>query len=442
MRSGFRLVCLFQPPWTGSEKSEAVITAPSHSNSHFHGWKILCLSTFSMFVSVGFSTYLVGIYLESFSLAFDATPGQIGWATTILVLMQAGLGPILGHAVDAGKGRLILTSGAVMLSSGLLLLSQVSTLLQAGLVCVTLIATGAGMVGIVPAMSMVVQWFSRRRGLAVGIAACGLSFGGVIVPPVAAWLIESLGWRGSLMALGAFIGVFLVPAAWLMAVSKPADIGQYPDGDVACPQEDGPQSGESTLRFAELIRRRSFWLMAVSIGTMTFSGLLMITYLAPFARERGLGLQESAWILSVYAICGIAANFLSGWLCDRFHASAVLFSVLTTVAIGWGFMLYMDGVVALLISACLLGISLGSLVPVWTSLIALEFGPSAFGRVKGYMSLVLLGINVLPGPLAGYFHDSFGTYASAFALLWWVVPVGIASALMLGYTSSQAAIRK
>lgn len=64
-----------------------------------------------------------------------------------------------------------------------------------------------------PAVVTVSQWFSTRRGLAVGVASCGSSFGGVIFPIMVSKLIQSHGfptaarWSALVVGCSMFIGV-------------------------------------------------------------------------------------------------------------------------------------------------------------------------------------------------------------------------------------------
>jgi MFS family permease len=59
----------------------------------------------------------------------------------------------------------------------------------------------------VPAVGAVQRWFVRRRGFASGLAVSGIGVGTLVMPPLATLLIETLGWRGAYLALGAIAAV-------------------------------------------------------------------------------------------------------------------------------------------------------------------------------------------------------------------------------------------
>jgi predicted MFS family arabinose efflux permease len=64
-----------------------------------------------------------------------------------------------------------------------------------------------------PIFATVGNWFPGMAGLAIGIAAAGQAVGQGGVPFLSAYLIELLGWRGAMVALGAITLVVLVPLA-------------------------------------------------------------------------------------------------------------------------------------------------------------------------------------------------------------------------------------
>lgn len=397
----------------------------------FHGWRIVALATFAQFVSVGFTSYLIGLYIEPLSVAFSATPGQLGWASSIFMLVVTGLGPLLGYWVDKGKVRPIMTAGALALATGMILLSQSTSLLQGALICAFLIAPGTSMLSILPVGALLVQWFVRRRGLVMGIAAAGMSLGGFAMPPIAAWLFANFGWRPSTLGMGLFIAVVLLPAVWLIVVGKPAELGQYPDGDTSPPVASSVSHMPPTKGFWNLFGRRDFWFIAATIGTINFASIMIITYLVPYARQAGFDIQQSALLISVYAGFAFFGKFVAGWLADRFQPARILSGITLAMVIGLLPMVLLTEAIFIPISIAIVGLAIGGMLPVWSSLIALNFGPQSFGRVQGTMALLLGVVTVIPGPLGGYIFDVHGSYTLAFELLVGVLLAGFAFTFLI-----------
>ena len=86
----------------------------------------------------------------------------------------------------------------------------------------------------VPAIGAVQRWFVRRRGFASGLAVSGIGVGTLVMPPLATLLIETFGWRGAYLALGALAAVIGGGMA-LLIENDPRARGLGPDGDPRTP---------------------------------------------------------------------------------------------------------------------------------------------------------------------------------------------------------------
>jgi MFS family permease len=172
--------------------------------------------------------------------------------TGILLLFTIGVfvGPI---AQDTGWDRAAISAAAVPASFMLGILAPfvgtlvdrfgprrvlfVSTVLQAlGMLCITLGSSSVMMFGLmfvvasmlgcaqapVPFSYVIVGWFRARRGIAMGMTFTFAGLGIAIVPPLAALLIESFGWRTAYALLGAGALCVSLPSAIWLIVDPPA----------------------------------------------------------------------------------------------------------------------------------------------------------------------------------------------------------------------------
>src|SRR6266853_1720738 len=71
-----------------------------------------------------------------------------------------------------------------------------------GAAAISLLLLGAGGVALTTGSSVIARWFEGRRGLAIGIAAGGMSAGQLIVIPLAQAITVWFGWRTSFLWLG------------------------------------------------------------------------------------------------------------------------------------------------------------------------------------------------------------------------------------------------
>lgn len=404
---------------------------PGFLNTSFHGWRVVAFSAVSQFIAMGFSIYLLGIYIEPMSATFEVSPGVFGWGMGFFYLINSLSGPFVGAWVDRGHVRKVLVVGAVMFALSFVVMASSTNIWQVAVACIFLLAPGSCMIGVLPCAAMLVNWFHERQAFALGVAALGISFGGFLMPPLASQLIAELGWRQSMLVLAAVIATVLLPLVWALAVGKASDVGQNADGVETKAHRDQPSAGEADLSMKALILQSSFWFLTLSVGLLTLCSILLITFIVPMARERGVAAGSSALLLSAYAGSSLVGKFVLGWLGDQYSRRKVFISIQTMATLGWLPMLWLDGVAGLMISVVSVGLAVGGMTPLWAALIAQYFGRQSFGRVKGLMTLAMLVCTVIPGPLGGGIYDLYGSYTSSFSLIWWALPFALTCTTLL-----------
>jgi len=402
---------------------------PGLIHPRFHGWRIVAFCTVSQFMAMGFSIYLLSLYIEPMAKTFDVSPGAVGSGMGLFYLITSLIGPLVGSWVDRGYMRRIIMGGCVLFSLSFVALSFAANIWHAALACAFLLAPGVCMIGVLPCAAMLVNWFQRRQAFALGLAALGISFGGFFAPPLAAYLITSVGWQQSLLVFAAIVALVLLPLAWALVVSSPSDVNQYPDGTEPVQVPSGAAAGSGSMK--TLMVQKTFWYLTLSVGLLSLASILIVTYIVPLARERGVGMEASALLVSAFAGSSLVGKFLLGWLGDRFAKRSVFILIQVLATVGWLPMLLFSGTIGLMVSVITVGLAVGGMTPLWGSLIAYYFGAQFFGRVKGAMTLAMLVCTVVPGPLGGIIYNLYGSYVASFWLLWVVLPVALVCTLLL-----------
>jgi MFS family permease len=401
----------------------------------FHGHKIVALTVYAQLFAVGCSSYIFGLFIEPVSQDLGVSRSLLGWGPTIIFLMSTGLSPLFGYWLDKGGFRSMAIAGSLLLAAGLCALSVLTQIWQLGLALALLVGLGAGLLGPVPSSAVIVNWYEQHRGMALGISAAGISLGGFILPPVTALLIAQFGWQGCLQLLGIVALLTITPAAWKLAIAKPADIGLRPLGeDLGSSVENKGACGEnSETTVTQILGRGGFWIIALAIGLGNGTGIFLITYIAPFSAELGVDSQRGAFLISALAASSLSGKFVFGYLCDRFSAHRMLLLITLGLMCGWGVLLSgQPSLVALIVGIVVTGVSTGGLLPVWNLLVAQFFGQAAFARAIGLMYLVTTVFILLPGPIGGYGYDLYGGYAPVMRVLWFAFPVMAVLSLLLG----------
>lgn len=121
------------------------------------------------------------------------------------------LGPFVGKLIDTHGSRVVLAPFSAMAVFSVCMLSLCKTYWQ--IMLAQGVAFGLATSGLsLPAMTLATQWFSTRRGLAVGIVSCGSSLGGVVFPLIIPVLVEKVGFASAVRCVALLQGILLVIA--------------------------------------------------------------------------------------------------------------------------------------------------------------------------------------------------------------------------------------
>lgn len=283
---------------------------------------------------------------------FRAAPGvlmvplqqEFGWSTTVLSaavsinLVLFGLTAPFAAALMERFGIRAVTAFALMLiGAGSALTVLVNQSWQILLTWGLLIGLGTGSMALVFAATIANTWFSKSRGLVIGILTAGSAAGQLVFLPFIAMLAQDPGWRQAslLIAAGALA---VVPLVLKFLRNSPADVGVLPYGAEApagdaepasAPAAAEERSGNAAIRALQVLKRaskvRTFWALAAgfAICGATTNGLIG-THFIPSAHDHGMPETTAAGLLAVVGIFDILGTIASGWLTDRFNPRILL----------------------------------------------------------------------------------------------------------------------
>jgi MFS family permease len=381
----------------------------------FRGRQIIALGI----VVNALGTGLIGVYgfvVTPLIEEFGATPGQLGLGMSITIFSLSVLSPLLGPIFDRGHMKPTMLSGVAVMLAALLLLTRGTELWQLAL-CLSAAAAGISMFGMLPAKVMIVNWFVRKRGRALAFAYAGISLAGFAVPPLTAWLIEWMTWRGALAWLAIGAALIATPAIALLAVRRPEDVGQHPDGDrVAATTRDGDVYADS-VSLREITRDPNFWL--VGLGDALAMSVPVATAVFFVRHLEGVGLAQSqvALIMSLSAACGLIGKLTMGILSDRINPRLLASIALALYATGLWIVAAGTGLGIMFAAAIPLGLGGGGFLPLPPVLQALCFGRIVIGRVSGLQSILGLPFLLVSAPLVGIAASASGSFVLPFFVM-------------------------
>ncbi|HSW56829.1 MAG TPA: MFS transporter, partial [Dehalococcoidales bacterium] len=213
----------------------------------YYGYVIVLIGFLLTMFGWGFF-YVYGVFFGPLEAEFEWSRALTSGAFSISVLVSGIGGIIAGRLSDRVGPKAIIMACAVILSLGYILMSMVQNAWQFYLLYGIMISTGAGGFWS-PPISTVARWFTRRRGLMTGIVSGGISFGTLVLPPVATQLIDIFDWRVTYVIIGAAVLIVSLTATRFIKRS-PQEAGMQPELQRQPEPVAGTRSQNFTLREA------------------------------------------------------------------------------------------------------------------------------------------------------------------------------------------------
>ncbi len=376
-----------------------------------YGWIIVgaCFLITTIAFGAGFS---FGVFLNPFRESFGWTSRTISVAYSIQLLTYTGMATFTGLSVDRYGPRVTTMIGGFVFGTSLLLASQVNTIWQ---LYMTYGLMGIGMsVAYTPPMTTVVKWFTRRRGLALGIVSAGMGAGPLILAPLAGYLISVNGWRFTFLMMGAM--TYLIILAALLLKRSP----QEDRGNISPPQTSPASSNYSLLSsdfsLREALGTRAFWLIAFMFMMVGVGLQMVLAHVVAYSEIKGLSPVTAATILSTISGASIAGRIIAGIISDRFGRKKVLTACVFIEGMMIFWLIGAEDIWALFAAAAIFGFGYGGHSAQFPALTGETLGLSHMGAILG-AAVFFWGIGgALGTSLAGHIVDLTGSYSGAFLI--------------------------
>jgi MFS family permease len=379
----------------------------------------------ALFAVVGCALYGLPFFYDFFVKDLGWTRQQVTSGNAYSKIVAALLfGILAGLLIDRVGPRRVMIAGILVAGGALIGLGSVTTL-AAFYTFYFLNAIGYVTGGPLPNQVLLSRWFDAGRGKAMGIAYIGIGVGGALVPLLAHHLIQALGWRDALRALGVIMVAVALPAALL--VREPL---------VAA----ASSAARPAAAMGRVLRRPAFYLLALgslcSIGAVGGTMQNLKLYLT---LDRHLDQGRVAALLSVILFSSIGGRLLMGWLADRWAKKHVMLLIYTIVAATIPLLAFGPSEPVLFLGAALFGIGLGGDYMIIPLMAADLFGVKLLGRLMGVV-LTADGVGEAVMPmLVAAIRDRTGSYANGFWLLVAMAALGAIAVALLPRRGEAAA---
>jgi len=406
----------------------------------FYGWIALAGAMLVYFTTSGTFFYSYGVFLPAMCNEYGWSRAIVGGGLSVALLAFGLPSPLIGASIARFGPRANIVFGNLLVVIGLAGMSITTEVWQLYLFYGILVGLGGGFGLYLPCTIMVNNWFITKRSLGMGLVISAGGLGGFAFPPLATWLIPTVGLQMTWLALGMIQLTCAVLIGGLILVrNRPEDMGQAPDG-ISNAQANGieDEPGYTSRVYQspmdwqarQAIRKPTTWLIAtlcaanfLAIGTVT-------AHQVAYLKDIGFSPIVAAMALGLVPGMSILGRLGFGLLGVRFevrHLAIVSFIIQVTALI---ILLTTKTLFLIYIYAVLFGISYGALVVALPTFIGAYYGRIHYAQILGLIFPLAI-IAEAAGPLiAGAINDAMGTYIPAFAIITGFSTVGLICAIL------------
>ncbi|GKU21276.1 unnamed protein product [Fusarium langsethiae] len=257
-----------------------------------------------------------GALQSHFVQEFDEPASTVSWIGSMQIFLYFFLGTFSGRLTDMGYFRITFLAGSLAMVIGIFASSFGSKLWVMFLTLGVGVGLGNGLMSC-PMLAIVSQYFSERRGLAVGVAMCGSCTGGVVYSGIMRQLIPELGFSWTMRVIALIQFVTLAFANICLR-----------------PRTKGSKSPDWIDWSA--FRDTRFNNFAIATFTSLLGLYISIFYVVDFSRTSispPFSYQDSLNLLILFNAVNLIGRLGSGFIADKVGSLVIFVPVLASTAV-------------------------------------------------------------------------------------------------------------
>ena len=395
----------------------------------FKGWQMVYTGMMMEFSVVGFIFYCFPLMFTALERDLGATQSQLSGALSLWFISSAVASIFLGRLLDKFSIKKIMMIGGVIFSLGLFSISFVQSSFSLLLIYATLLAIGGPALGNLSVTKLVANWFEANAGMALGIAAIGISFSGVILPILVDPLIEMIGWRSVYMVFGLIVIFLLIPTVRYFVIDTPEEIGQYKDN---LPDQPAPDSSQGLLGIKDFFKHGIFWIISLAFAFQFLAMGGVLLHLPLHSENQGfletwtiLGfpIKQTVFAYSFAALGGVVGKVFFGYLMDRLRPNIPVMIMMAMQSIGIFGLTLIDNYLFFTIFCFVFGLGFGGAMVLMSACFLKAFGSQNLGSVRGVSAMLIVPVQPIGMILVGTAFD-LNLYLESFLLMGAITLIG------------------
>ncbi len=373
-------------------------TTPHPSN---YGWVVVGASALMVFVTYGL-IYSYSVFFKPLADYFQWDRASVSMIYSLSVIFRGIAAIGTGWLADKFGVRKVMVFCGLMMAAGYLLSSQITTLWQFFLTYAVVEATGvSGIFGI--GSAVVSRWFTKNRGLALGIVASGSGLGTLLLVPAIERLVGAFQWSQTFFIIGIAAGVLMVGGALLLREPHQAP-------RVMAKEE------KSSATLGGALKDIRLWLVMTCFLLFLFATQMVLVHVVNYATDVGIEPLVAATFMSVIGAVSIVGRLSTGVVAEKIGLYKSLVIICIFQGIAFILLLFTRSAWSFYIFAIFFGVAYGGEVTQIPLVISRFFGTKVMATLMGVV-LFVTGFGGAAGPwIAGKIYDVTGSYNWAFII--------------------------
>ncbi|GAA5815558.1 hypothetical protein MFLAVUS_009070 [Mucor flavus] len=324
------------------------------------GWFVVLGAFLVQVTSFGTATSVMQDYYEQ--NVFKGAAVELSFVGTIALVCLNSVSPLVQICASRFGIRVVLITGTFLVGLGLEMAGFSTQIWHLYLTQGVLFGVGASCI-YVAIMGVAPQWFTKRRGLALGMIASGSGIGGLIIPFIMTSINASLGPAWTYRILGFICLAFDMLACF-------------------CVRERNPPKTRQHKKLSQIInlsvcKNTNYLLFAFASNIGLFGYFIPYFFLPSYGTFLGFTAEQGSTLVAVSSACNFVGRILTGILADRIGKinTNLLFTFITALSclLIWTFAFNYGSLMAF---ATVFGLTSGSffalISPICASLLGME----------------------------------------------------------------------
>lgn len=407
---------------------------------HF-AWLILI----GLCVSVGLGKAALnnsaGLFLSPVSQDLNVGVGSLTIYLSVSSIVTLLFLPFGGKLLSKYSARLVLFFAIIFQAGAFALFGLMNSIWGWYLLAIPL-AIGGVFITVISGPVLIERWFSKGKGLALGILSAIGGLLGVFAQPIIGALISQFGWRNAYFITGLGVLIIVAPIILLLIRNSPKDKNTKAYGDTSTDIDPHKQiQNIEGIAYTTAKKTPAFFLLALFFFIITaISSFTMHvpTYLVNHGQKVSIaGAMMSALMVGVFV-----GSLVFGYLTDKIGAKKVGLLAMILGLIATILLIAMpDFIVVVAVALFLFGMftsSIGTIAPAMASSL---FGSKDYSQIYSTSSIGLALASIVALPAYGFIYDISGSYTTGLIIIILLFVVNII-AIILAFKNKEKLVKE